>query len=113
MLGMWIGILNVFCTAPFWRAQVLLMLQSKRQESEHVTRGEDQINGLMDAWKRIVKQDGFSGLYKGVGPSLWLVSNPIIRTNILLFSYFVPFPVMLRRAMFKLLSYLVTLSVVS
>ena len=66
------------------------MLQSKRQKEENndVTAGggishrdEDPLSGLVDAWKRICEQDGLSGLYKGVGPSLWLVSNPIIRTQ--------------------------------
>ena len=83
------GVVNVFCTAPFWRAQVLLMLQSKRKQSEaessYVTGGgtahreEEEMKGLLDAWRRIVAEDGVGGLYKGVGPSLWLVSNPIIQ----------------------------------
>ena len=86
------GIVNVFLTSPFWRAQVQLMLQSKQQkqkeENEYITKGCDDVkdeeeeplmNGLCDAWKRIFAQDGIAGLYKGIGPSLWLVSNPIIQ----------------------------------
>merc|ERR1712228_612815 len=83
------GIVNVFLTSPFWRAQVQLMLQSKKQkraiDEEYITKGcDDQkeevlMNGLIDAWKRIFAQDGIAGLYKGIGPSLWLVSNPIIQ----------------------------------
>merc|ERR1719242_1176312 len=58
------GMLNVFCTAPFWRAQVLLMLQSKREQQNNELNQmeeeeeEDKMKGLLDAWKRIVTQDG-------------------------------------------------------
>eukprot|EP01084_Bolivina_argentea_P134235 236804_1 len=72
------GIINVFCTSPFWRAQVQLMLQSKKLKMDSIEENEI-MNGLIDAWKRIYSRDGINGLYKGVGPSLWLVSNPIIQ----------------------------------
>eukprot|EP01084_Bolivina_argentea_P249751 418244_1 len=90
------GIINVFATAPFWRAQVQLMLQSKKlktldEDNGYITKGnmdeceeskeeeEETMHGLMDAWRKIYERDGFSGLYKGIGPSLYLVSNPIIQ----------------------------------
>mmetsp|Transcript_61478 Transcript_61478/g.97921 ORF Transcript_61478/g.97921 Transcript_61478/m.97921 type:complete len:396 (+) Transcript_61478:26-1213(+) len=88
------GIVNVFITSPFWRAQVQLMLQSKkrnkrrnayatsnghREEDEEDEEEGAMMNGLLDAWKKIMATDGVGGLYKGIGPSLWLVSNPIIQ----------------------------------
>ncbi len=65
------GIINVFCTSPFWRAQVQLMLQSKKLnklqdgDERYVTKmcdgnetNEELMNGLFDAWNNIYKKNG-------------------------------------------------------
>eukprot|EP00485_Elphidium_margaritaceum_P002622 CAMPEP_0202695192 /NCGR_PEP_ID=MMETSP1385-20130828/8847_1 /ASSEMBLY_ACC=CAM_ASM_000861 /TAXON_ID=933848 /ORGANISM="Elphidium margaritaceum" /LENGTH=367 /DNA_ID=CAMNT_0049351171 /DNA_START=17 /DNA_END=1120 /DNA_ORIENTATION=+ len=78
------GIVNVLLTSPFWAAQTQLMLQSKRRKSICNGGGQTEsddvmMNGLCDAWRKICAKDGWSGLYRGLAPSLWLVSNPIIQ----------------------------------
>mmetsp|Transcript_13419 Transcript_13419/g.21487 ORF Transcript_13419/g.21487 Transcript_13419/m.21487 type:complete len:167 (+) Transcript_13419:103-603(+) len=38
--------------------------------------------GVMDAFRSIVKKEGLGGLWSGVVPSLWLVSNPSVQYTV-------------------------------
>lgn len=75
------GIINVVLTHPYWTAQTQMMLQKKKQKTTTM-RFEDISNkeykNVFDAFYQIYENNGWRGLFKGVGPSLWLVSNPII-----------------------------------
>jgi len=64
------GIVNVFCTLPIWVINTRMKLQKK---------GEEKYSGNIDALKRIWLDEGLSGLYQGLVPSLLLVANPAIQ----------------------------------
>lgn len=68
------GVINVLSTTPLWVAGVRLSVQSKKKVAE----GE-AYKGVVDCLQRIVREEGVAALWKGVGPSLVLVSNPSIQ----------------------------------
>ena len=41
--------------------------------NEGVTRGvkRPQYNGILDAVRKILKQDGIKGMYQGITPNIW------------------------------------------
>lgn len=63
------GVLNVFITLPIWLVNTRMTVQ----------RGPQQYRGLWDAVRRIHAEEGFAGFYRGLLPSLILVSNPAIQ----------------------------------
>ena len=86
------GICVVMFTLPYWTVQTQLMLQKKSKsknksnknrndESESDSDSDsDDYKGFMDGLIQIYKKSGINnGFYKGIGPSLMLVSNPIIQ----------------------------------
>lgn len=62
------GIVTSVATNPIWVVKVRLQLQSGPGYS-----------GFVDGLATIVKEEGFTGLYKGLSPSLWLVSHGAIQ----------------------------------
>jgi len=66
------GVVNVLTTCPLWVANTRLKLQSKKSEEER------KYNGLVDCMQKIIRTEGLSTLWSGVGASLMLVSNPTI-----------------------------------
>lgn len=63
------GVVNVFITLPIWVINTRMTLAKKGEEYQ----------GMIDAVRKIHKSEGFAGLYKGLIPSLILVSNPAIQ----------------------------------
>lgn len=64
------GTLATFFTNPFSMVKTRLQLQGKE-----VNTGARLYSGVFDAFFRIVREEGFLTLYRGIGPSLVLVSN--------------------------------------
>uniref|UniRef100_A0A6N2LAC1 Folate transporter 1, chloroplastic n=1 Tax=Salix viminalis TaxID=40686 RepID=A0A6N2LAC1_SALVM len=62
------GALVCFCTNPLWLVKTRLQLQNPL----HQTR---PYSGLYDAVKTIMREEGWRALYKGIVPSLFLVSH--------------------------------------
>ena len=61
------GVVNVFMTLPIWLVNTRMLL------------GRGQYSGVFDAIKKIHAEEGFGGFYRGLVPSLILVSNPAIQ----------------------------------
>lgn len=66
------GVINVFATTPFWVAGTRLSTQGKKTTDR-------PYKGVWDCLTRIAAEEGVEALWKGVGPSLVLVSNPSIQ----------------------------------
>ena len=65
------GVINVFATTPLWVAGTRLSVQGKKTQGKYL--------GVWDCLTRIASEEGVAALWKGVGPSLVLVSNPSIQ----------------------------------
>jgi len=61
------GVLNVFITMPLWLVNTRMTLSNKKQL------------GIIDSIRDILKREGPTAFYKGLIPSLILVSNPAIQ----------------------------------
>ncbi|KAF9678262.1 hypothetical protein SADUNF_Sadunf07G0016600 [Salix dunnii] len=66
------GALVCFCTNPIWLVKTRLQLQNPL----HQTR---PYSGLYDAVKTIMREEGWRALYKGIVPSLFLVSHGAVQ----------------------------------
>ncbi|XP_059435744.1 folate transporter 1, chloroplastic isoform X2 [Corylus avellana] len=66
------GALVCFCTNPIWLVKTRLQLQTPL----HQTR---PYFGLYDALRTIIREEGWSALYKGIVPGLFLVSHGAIQ----------------------------------
>ena len=64
------GTLATLFTNPFSMVKTRLQLQGKEVNSN-----ARLYRGVFDAFYRIVREEGFTTLYRGIGPSLVLVSN--------------------------------------
>jgi solute carrier family 25 folate transporter 32 len=60
------GLSTCIATNPIWLVKTRLQLQHGSGR---------KLNGMVDALKTVVKEEGFLGLYKGLFPSLLLVSH--------------------------------------
>ncbi|KAI4380248.1 hypothetical protein MLD38_006463 [Melastoma candidum] len=66
------GGLVCLCTNPIWLIKTRMQLQNPLQKTQSYF-------GLYDALRTIVKEEGWTALYKGVFPSLLLVSHGAIQ----------------------------------
>ncbi|KMT09479.1 hypothetical protein BVRB_6g129500 isoform B [Beta vulgaris subsp. vulgaris] len=66
------GALVSFCTNPVWLIKTRLQLQNPL----HQTR---QYAGVYDAFRTILKEEGWTAFYRGIWPSLFLVSHGSIQ----------------------------------
>lgn len=78
------GVINVFSTTPLWVVGTRLTAQdtksySKKENGEAKADVAKPYDGIVDCLVRITKEEGFFSMWKGVGPSLILVSNPTIQ----------------------------------
>ena len=63
------GVLNIACTLPIWVINTRMTLVSQR----------GRYSSIAETARTIVREEGVSGLYSGLLPSLVLVSNPAIQ----------------------------------
>ncbi|KAL9269813.1 Folate transporter 1, chloroplastic-like protein [Drosera capensis] len=66
------GALVSLCTNPIWLIKTRLQLQTPLRESR-------PYSGLHDALRTILKEEGWTALYKGIMPALFLVSHGAIQ----------------------------------
>lgn len=88
------GVVNVLSTTPLWVAGTRLSVQSTKQLKSKTANSADgaapaaaaqgpkPYTGVYDCLTRIVQEEGVASLWKGVGPSLILVSNPTIQFSV-------------------------------
>jgi len=78
----------VFSTTPLWVVGTRLAVQDKAElegkskepsASSNKKDRSEPYKGIWDCLVRITKEEGFFSMWKGVGPSLILVSNPTIQ----------------------------------
>lgn len=74
LAGSTAGLLTALATNPVWVVKVRLQLQRAAGGPAAPVYG-----GMFDAFVRIGRDEGLRGLYKGLGPSLWLVSHGAIQ----------------------------------
>jgi len=72
------GIVVSVATNPIWVVKTRLQLQD-RYEPRQAQGGRGVYRGSLDCFSRIVKEEGISGLYRGLLPSLILVSHGAIQ----------------------------------
>lgn len=68
------GAVMVCLTNPVWLIKTRMQLQMK-QASEQLKSGHQPYNGMIDAGKTIIREEGLWALYKGAGPALLLTSH--------------------------------------
>ena len=71
------GVINVLCTTPLWVVGTRLATQRKKASTGGAN--SKPYLGIADCLSRIMSEEGVPALWKGVGPSLILVSNPSIQ----------------------------------
>lgn len=64
------GVLNILCTLPIWVVNTRMTL---------ARRGNSNYTSIAHTFRTIFAEEGVGGLYKGLVPSLILVSNPAIQ----------------------------------
>lgn len=69
------GALVCLCTNPVWLVKTRLQLQTPLHQTQ-------LYSGLYDALTTIMKEEGWRGLYKGIVPSLFLVSHGAIQFTV-------------------------------
>jgi adenine nucleotide transporter 17 len=85
------GVINVLMTLPLWTASVRLATQNRvavkssapaqdsGRRAEEPRKAVAQYKNMVDALTRIAAEEGVDSLWKGLIPSLMLVSNPTIQ----------------------------------
>mmetsp|Transcript_2074 Transcript_2074/g.4133 ORF Transcript_2074/g.4133 Transcript_2074/m.4133 type:complete len:343 (-) Transcript_2074:135-1163(-) len=66
------GGIMVGLTNPIWLVKTRIQLQLKKASQEHNIR---PYNGMADAFRTIIREEGLLALYKGSGPALLLTSH--------------------------------------
>ena len=66
------GGLMVALTNPVWLVKTRMQLQMRRSSEQHNIK---PYRGMLDAFRTIVKEEGFLALYRGSGPALLLTSH--------------------------------------
>ena len=65
------GALNIMCTLPIWVINTRITLASPHRSTRY--------SSILHTFHTILREEGVQGLYKGLLPSLILVSNPAIQ----------------------------------
>ncbi|GJQ15315.1 hypothetical protein GpartN1_g7106.t1 [Galdieria partita] len=74
------GIVTCLVTNPFWLVKTRLQLQVKHKKSiSSDIIPSSSYRGMIHGLLSIVRQEGWIGLYRGIGPSLLLVSHGVIQ----------------------------------
>lgn len=66
------GAVMVGLTNPVWLVKTRIQLQLQKASQQHNIR---PYHGMVDAFRTIVREEGFMALYKGSGPALLLTSH--------------------------------------
>lgn len=71
LAGTGAGLMTSVVTNPIWVVKVRLQLQGGRGDVV----GTRPYAGFVDGLKSIAREEGVRGFYRGIGPSIWLVSH--------------------------------------
>lgn len=74
--GLIAGTVTTLVTNPVWTVQAYQSTRGVTNEA-----GKKEKPTAMSALKDILKQDGVKGLWRGIGPALILVINPVIQVS--------------------------------
>jgi len=66
------GVLTSLITNPIWVVKTRIQIQSHAAGTKPYT-------GIVNAFSRMIREEGFLSLYRGIGPALSLVSNGAIQ----------------------------------
>jgi solute carrier family 25 (mitochondrial folate transporter), member 32 len=70
------GTVMVFVTNPLWLIKLRIQLQMKRSSQNlNLELTQKPYTGIFDAARTIVKEEGVTALYKGMGPALMMTSH--------------------------------------
>ncbi|XP_071965437.1 peroxisomal membrane protein PMP34-like [Antedon mediterranea] len=78
IFGIIAGVINVLVTTPMWVVNTRLKLQGVKFKSE-ISNKPTYYKGILDAFKKISREEGFWSLWNGTVSSLMLVGNPAIQ----------------------------------
>lgn len=84
------GLMTSLATNPIWVVKVRLQLQSAVRGKDGA--GYKPYSGFLDGLRSIAREEGLRGLYRGIGPSIWLVSHGALQ-----FTLYEHFKEVLRR----------------
>lgn len=81
------GSLNMAVTEPLWRSCVVVQASSRAYSFEHNPQAGSAVAaqriprapGVFSTVRRMWQREGPRALWRGLGSSLWLVSNPVIQ----------------------------------
>ncbi|XP_026181697.1 peroxisomal membrane protein PMP34 [Mastacembelus armatus] len=77
IIGLAAGVVNVLITTPLWVVSTRLKLQGSKFRNADIR--PTNYSGILDAFVRIIHDDGVGALWNGTFPSLLLVLNPAIQ----------------------------------
>ncbi|KAM4721841.1 peroxisomal membrane protein PMP34 [Rhinophrynus dorsalis] len=76
-IGFMAGVVNVLITTPLWVVNTRLKLQGAKFRNDDIV--PTSYTGIIDAFHKILRDEGVSALWNGTFPSLLLVFNPAIQ----------------------------------
>eukprot|EP00026_Physarum_polycephalum_P013263 Phypoly_transcript_13644.p1 GENE.Phypoly_transcript_13644~~Phypoly_transcript_13644.p1 ORF type:complete len:312 (+),score=27.77 Phypoly_transcript_13644:100-1035(+) len=68
------GVVQVVCTNPIWLIKTRMQLQQNSALYKNA-RSTPIYSNFLDGLRRVVKEEGFRGLYRGMGPGLVLTTH--------------------------------------
>ncbi|PIK49790.1 putative peroxisomal membrane protein PMP34 [Apostichopus japonicus] len=79
LMGISAGIVNVLSTTPMWVVNTRLKMQGVHFKTERIEKKKfPKYSGIIDAFQKIISQEGVSTLWSGTVSSLALVINPAL-----------------------------------
>ncbi|XP_041474025.1 peroxisomal membrane protein PMP34-like isoform X1 [Lytechinus variegatus] len=79
LIGIAAGVVNVLITTPMWVVNTRLKMQGVHFKTKHYAESKHpKYSGIIDAFEKIIKQEGIEALWSGTISSLMLVINPAI-----------------------------------
>ncbi|XP_030839812.1 peroxisomal membrane protein PMP34 [Strongylocentrotus purpuratus] len=79
LIGISAGVVNVLATTPMWVVNTRLKMQGVQFKTKHFRESKHpKYSGIMDAFEKIIDQEGVQALWSGTISSLMLVINPAI-----------------------------------
>ncbi|WVR05496.1 hypothetical protein IAU60_002514 [Kwoniella sp. DSM 27419] len=78
--GLIAGSITTLVTNPIWTVQTAQATRAVTVQDSHQAGGTKKVKpSAIEAAREIVKKDGVKGLWRGIGPALILVINPVIQ----------------------------------
>ncbi|XP_071496345.1 peroxisomal membrane protein PMP34-like [Diadema antillarum] len=79
LIGIASGVVNVLITTPMWVVNTRLKMQGVQFKTDYYRESKHpKYKGIVDAFQKIIDQEGLASLWSGTASSLILVINPAI-----------------------------------